>query len=36
MKLLLVGVGVSTLIVLGGVISTWAIIYSAELESTGT
>ncbi len=35
MKLLIIGVGVSTFIVFAGVISMWAITYSAELESTG-
>ena len=35
MKILLIGVGVSTLLVIAGVVSTWAIIYSAELNSTG-
>ena len=35
MKKILIGVGVSTLLVIAGVISTWAIIYSAELSSTG-
>ena len=35
MKLLVIGVGVSTVLVFAGVITTWAIIYSAELESTG-
>merc|ERR1712110_762544 len=35
MKLLLIGVGVSTFLVFAGIISTWAIIYSAKLESTG-
>ena len=35
MKILLIGVGVSTFLVIAGIISTWAIIYSAELDSTG-
>ena len=36
MKLLLIGIVLSTFLVFAGVISTWAIIFSAKLESTGT